>query len=78
MKGGYVLTYKMTLGNKSDEDVYYSGGVSLLSEDGVDYIIPRKHLVDKDEWLKDDSTENASRFSCGAFLLDIFLYLKTN
>lgn len=62
---GYVLTYKMTLDNKSDEDVYYSGGVSLLSDDGVDYIIPRKHLVDRDEWLKDDSKENASQFSKG-------------
>ncbi len=62
---GYVLTYKMTLDNKSDEDVYYSGGVSLLSDDGGDYIIPRQHFVDREEWLKDESTENASQYSKG-------------
>jgi hypothetical protein len=62
---GYVLTYTMTLDNKSDEDVYYAGGVSLLSDDGVDYIIPRRHLVDRDQWLKDDSTENVSQYSKG-------------
>lgn len=62
---GYILTYKMTLDNKSDEDVYYAGGVSLLSDDGIDYIIPRQHLVDRDKWLKDDSTENFSQYSKG-------------
>ncbi len=62
---GYVLTYTMTLDNKSDEDVYYAGGVSFLSDDGVDYIIPRKHLVDRDQWLKDDSTENVSQYAKG-------------
>lgn len=62
---GYVLTYKMTLDNKSDEDVYYAGGVSLLSDDGVDYIIPRKYLVHRDQWLTDDSTENVSQYSKG-------------
>ena len=62
---GYVLTYKMTLDNKSGEDVYYAGGVSLVSDDGVDYIIPRKHLVDRDQWLKDDSTENVSQYAKG-------------
>ncbi|RUL54646.1 DUF5068 domain-containing protein [Lysinibacillus antri] len=62
---GYVLTYKMTLVNNSKEDVYYAGGVSLLSDDGMDYIIPRQHLVDREQWLKDDSTENVSQFSKG-------------
>ncbi|GIN95487.1 hypothetical protein J6TS1_13570 [Siminovitchia terrae] len=62
---GYVLTYKMTLDNKADEDVYYAGGVSLLSDDGGEYIIPRQHFVDRDEWLKDDSTEHASQYSKG-------------
>lgn len=62
---GYVLTYKMSLNNNSDEDVYYSGGISLLSDDGVDYIIPRQHLVDRDQWLKDESTENPSQYSKG-------------
>lgn len=62
---GYVLTYKMTLVNNSDEDVYYAGGVSLLSDDGVDYIIPRQHLVDRERWLKDDSTEDFSQYSKG-------------
>ncbi|SOC08330.1 uncharacterized protein DUF5068 [Ureibacillus xyleni] len=62
---GYVLTYKMTLVNNSEEDVYYAGGVSLLSDDGVDYIIPRQHLVDRDQWLKDDSSENFSQYSKG-------------
>lgn len=62
---GYVLTYKMTLDNKSDEDVYYAGGVSLLADNGADYIIPRKHLVDRNQWMKDDSTENVSQYSKG-------------
>lgn len=62
---GYVLTYKMTLVNDSDEDVYYAGGVSLLSDDGTEYIIPRQHLVDRDQWLKDNSKENVSQFSKG-------------
>ncbi|RST77354.1 DUF5068 domain-containing protein [Siminovitchia acidinfaciens] len=62
---GYVLTYKMTLDNKSKEDVYYAGGVSLLSDDGADYIIPRRHLVDRDQWLKDDDSEDVSQFSKG-------------
>lgn len=60
---GYVLTYKMSLVNNSNEDVYYAGGVSLLGDDGVDNIIPRKHLVDREQWLKDDSTENPSQYS---------------
>ncbi|RHW36164.1 DUF5068 domain-containing protein [Lysinibacillus yapensis] len=62
---GYVLTYKMTLDNQSDEDVYFAGGVSLLSDDGMDHIIPRQHLVDREQWLKDKSTENPSQFSKG-------------
>ncbi|WP_167553345.1 DUF5068 domain-containing protein [Evansella clarkii] len=62
---GYVLTYKMTLVNNSDEDVYYAGGVSLQSDDGMDYIIPRQHLVDRELWLKDDSTEDFSQYSGG-------------
>ncbi|MBS4218432.1 DUF5068 domain-containing protein [Bacillus sp. FJAT-49711] len=62
---GYVLTYKMTLDNKSDEDVYYANGISLLSDDGADYIIPRQHLVDRDKWLKDDSSDNFSQYSKG-------------
>lgn len=62
---GYVLTYKMTLVNNSDEDVYYAGGVSLLSDDGTEYIIPRQHLVDRDLWLKDDSNEDFSQYSKG-------------
>ncbi|ARK32884.1 DUF5068 domain-containing protein [Halalkalibacter krulwichiae] len=63
---GYVLTYKMTLVNDSDEDVYYAGGVSLLSDDGTEYIIPRQHLVDREQWLKDDSNDNFSQYSKGA------------
>ncbi len=62
---GYVLTYKMTLDNKAEEDVYYAGGVSLLSDDGREYIIPRQHFVDRDEWMKDGSTEHASQYSKG-------------
>ncbi|RWR11875.1 DUF5068 domain-containing protein [Siminovitchia fortis] len=62
---GYVLTYKMTLDNKSDEDVFYAGGVTLLADNGVDYIIPRQHLVDRDQWLKDESTKDASQYSKG-------------
>jgi len=62
---GYILTYKMTLDNKSNEDVYYAGGVSLLSDDGADYIIPRQHLVDRNQWLKDDSSEDFSQYSKG-------------
>ncbi|MGN7479172.1 DUF5068 domain-containing protein [Solibacillus silvestris] len=62
---GYVLTYKTTLVNNSDEDVYYAGGVSLLSDNGMDYIIQRKHLVDREQWLKDDSTDNPSHYSKG-------------
>lgn len=60
---GYVLTYKMTLVNDSDEDVFYAGGVSLLSDDGMDYIIPRNYLVAREQWLKDDSTDNPSQYS---------------
>ncbi|MDZ5472337.1 DUF5068 domain-containing protein [Bacillus sp. 31A1R] len=62
---GYVLTYKMSLVNNSDEDVYYAGGISLLSDDGVDYIIPREYLVDREQWLNDDSTENPSQYTKG-------------
>ncbi|WP_042354527.1 DUF5068 domain-containing protein [Bacillus rubiinfantis] len=62
---GYILTYKMTLDNKSDQDVYYAGGVTLQSDDGMDYIIPRQHLVDRNQWLKDKSAKNVSQFSKG-------------
>lgn len=62
---GYVLTYKWTLDNQSDEDVYFAGGVSLLSDDGADHIIPRSHYVDREQWLKDDSAKSPSQFSKG-------------
>lgn len=62
---GYVLTYKMILDNQSDEDVYFAGGVTLLSDDGAEYIIPRQYLVDREDWLKDDSTESPSQFTKG-------------
>jgi len=62
---GYVLTYKWTLDNQSDKDVFYHGGVTLLSDDGGDYIIQRSHFVDRDQWLKDDSTESPSQYSKG-------------
>lgn len=74
---GYVLTYKMTLVNNSDEDVYYYGGVSLLSDDGMDNIIQRRHLVDREQWLKDDSTKDFSCYSKGKTFTGMNAYSMT-
>ncbi|QED46145.1 DUF5068 domain-containing protein [Cytobacillus dafuensis] len=60
---GYVLTYKLTLDNQSDEDVYYAGGSSLLSDDGMDHIMKKSHFVDRDKWLKDKETDDVSQYS---------------
>lgn len=74
---GYVLTYKMTLDNQSDEDVYFSQGVTLQSDDGVDDLGKRQHLVDRDKWLKDESTENVSQFSKGKSFTGMIAHTMT-
>ncbi len=57
---GYVLTYKFTLDNQSDDNVTFNGGALLYSDDATEHLPGRKHFVDRDEWMKDDSTEGVS------------------
>ena len=64
---GYVLTYKFTLDNQSDEEVTFNGGALLYSDDATEHLPGRKHFVDRDEWMKDDSTEGVSAYSKGTF-----------
>lgn len=64
---GYVLTIQLTLNNQSGEEVSYASGTSLLADDGAENIFKRSHFVDRDKWLRDDSTEGASAFSNGTF-----------
>lgn len=74
---GYVLTYKLTLNNQSNEDVYYAGGSSLVSDDGMDHIIKKSHFVDRDKWLKDTETENVSQYSKGKSFTGLVAYVMT-
>lgn len=64
---GYVLTYKFTLDNKSDDDVTFNGGALLYSDDATEHLPGRKHFVDREKWMKDDSTEGVSDYSKGTF-----------
>ena len=64
---GYVLTYKFTLDNQSDDDVTFNGGALIYSDDATEHLPGRKHFVDRDEWMKDDSTEGVSDYSKGSF-----------
>lgn len=74
---GYVLTYKLTLDNQSDEDVYYAGGSSLLSDDGMDNIMKKTYFVDRDKWLQDKETENVSQYSKGKSFTGMDAYVMT-
>ncbi|MCJ7840113.1 DUF5068 domain-containing protein [Lederbergia sp. NSJ-179] len=75
---GYVLTLKLMLNNQSEDDVSYAGGLSLLSDDATENIIRRPSLVDREQWLKDESTEDASLYSAGKSFtgMDAFMLTK--
>ncbi|MEZ7171015.1 DUF5068 domain-containing protein [Sporosarcina sp. OR05] len=75
---GYVMTYQMTIHNNSDEDVYYTGGMTFLTDDGNDYIMKRTHFVDRDEWLKDYDAEGHSQFSKGKAVTGLVAFMITN
>lgn len=75
---GYVMTYQMTIHNESDEDVFYTGGTTFLTDDGKDYIMKRTHFVDRDEWLKDYEAEGHSQFSKGKSVTGLVAFMITN
>ena len=64
---GYVLTYKWTLDNQSDEEVSFNGGVFLYSDDAIEHLVGRSHFVDRDEWMNDDSHDTVSLYTKGSF-----------
>lgn len=74
---GYVLSYELTLDNQSKEDVYFTSSVDLLADDGVDHIIKRVGYMDRDDWMKDESNDNASQFSAGKSFTGIFAHTMT-
>src|SRR5690606_14561915 len=74
---GYVLTLKMTLDNQSSEAVNYADGMMINTDDGMDYLKRKSHFVNRDEWLKDDSTEGASQYSSGKSFTGMFAYAMT-
>lgn len=75
---GYVLTLKLTLDNQSEDEISYAGGLSMQTDDATEPIVKRTTLVDRDQWMKDDSTEGASLYSAGKSFtgLDAFLITK--
>lgn len=74
---GYVLTLQMTLDNQSEDEVSYAGGISLLTDDATENIRRSTTFVDREQWLKDDSTEGASLYSKGTFTgFDAFMITK--
>jgi hypothetical protein len=64
---GYVLTYKLTLDNQSDEDISFDQGVLFYSDDATEHLPGRSQFVARDEWLKDDSKDSFGLFSKGSF-----------
>ncbi|QUW20596.1 DUF5068 domain-containing protein [Sporosarcina sp. Marseille-Q4063] len=64
---GYVLTYKLTLDNQSDEDISFDQGVLFYSDDATEHLPGRSHFVARDEWLKDDSKDSFGLYSKGSF-----------
>lgn len=62
---GYVLTYKYTLDNQSDEDVNFNLGAMLYSDDATEYLPGRSHFVARDEWMNDDSNDVVGQYSKG-------------
>ena len=62
---GYVLTYKYTLDNQSDEDVYFNLGAMLYSDDAIDHLPVRGHFVARDEWMNDESNDAVNQYSKG-------------
>ncbi|KRG14887.1 hypothetical protein ACA30_09460 [Virgibacillus soli] len=75
---GYILTLKLTLDNQSEDEISYAGGLSMQTDDATEHIIKRTTLVDRDQWMKDESTESASLYSAGKSFtgLDAFLITK--
>ncbi|MBO0993831.1 DUF5068 domain-containing protein [Bacillus sp. SD088] len=75
---GYVLTLKLTLDNQSEDEISYAGGLSMQTDDATEHIVKRTTLVDRDQWMKDESTEGASLYSAGKSFtgLDAFLITK--
>ncbi|MBO1910079.1 DUF5068 domain-containing protein, partial [Microvirga sp. 3-52] len=64
---GYVLTYKLTLENKSDKDISFNQGVLFYSDDATEHLPGRSHFVSRDEWMNDDSNDTVSLYSKGSF-----------
>lgn len=60
---GYVLSFKLTFTNEMDEDVYYTASTMMLSDDATENLYMRSYLVNRDDWITDESTDDVSQYT---------------
>ena len=74
---GYVLTYKMKLDNQMDEDVFFNASTMMKSEDATENLYMKAHFVNRDDWMKDESTGEVMQYSKGKSFSGMQAYAMT-
>lgn len=74
---GYVLTYKMTLDNQLNEDVFFNASSMLLSDDATENLFMKAHFVDREQWMNDDSNDVVRQYSKGKSFTGMQAYAMT-
>lgn len=74
---GYVLTYKMTLDNQLNEDIFFNASSMLLSDDATENLYMKAHFVERDSWMKDESNDVVRQYSKGGSFTGMQAYAMT-